>query len=143
MLEEIENFIYNYKNKSIEASEIATFKDIFSKFSQDLINTNYYKEFYENYLNIRGYTYRVDNPSLRLFYTFQEAVYAIDLAKLTKDEEGVKLNSIVYALVINDLIKEYLGEKIDENIKNEAIAFYKKEQLRVSKENQKYHMYQN
>ena len=80
---------------------------------------------------------------MRLFYTFQEAVYSIDLAKLTRDEDGVLLNSIVYTLVLCDCIDEYLGNSIDETIKQKAIEFYKNEQKRVSAENKKYHMYQN
>lgn len=60
-----------------------------------------------------------------------------------RDEESKKLNSIVYALVINDCINNYFDIQMDETFKNEAIEFYKKEQARVSKENAKYHMYQN
>lgn len=143
MIEDITHFIYQYKNKVLEAKEIILLENEFKKFSEEIKKSDYYNKFYDNYLNIKGYTYRLEDSTQRVFYTFQEAIYAIDLAKLTRDEEGILLNSIVYCLVINDGIREYLGEEIDENIKNEAISFYKKEQERVSKENAKYHMYQN
>ena len=37
------------------------------------------KEFEENFLIILGYSYRLEDISQRLFFTFSEAVYAIDL----------------------------------------------------------------
>ena len=143
MLEEITDFIYKYKNQNLESNEIVKLKEQFSNYDNWVKNSDYYKEFYNNYLNIKGYTYRLSDSSQRLFYTFQEAVYAIDLAKLMRDEDAIKLNTIVYTLVVNDCINEYLDINIDEKIKNEALEFYKNEQNRVSKENAKYHMYQN
>lgn len=143
MLENITNFIYKFKNQNLETVDIIKLKDEFNSFANDLKNSEYYKEFYDNYLNIKGYTYRLEDSSQRVFYTFQEALYAIDLAKLMRDEDSIKLNTIIYTLVIADCINEHLGNDINEDIKNEAIAFYKKEQNRVSKENAKYHMYQN
>lgn len=143
MFDEMTQFLYQYKNKQLEANDIARLKDDFDKYKKEIINSEYYDKFYNNYLNIKGYTYRLDDTAMRLFYTFQEAVYSIDLAKLTRDEDGVLLNSIVYILVLCDCIDEYLGNSIDENIKQKAIEFYKNEQKRVSAENKKYHMYQN
>ncbi len=143
MLEEITDFIHKHKNKSLETQDIIKLKDEFSNYANWLKNSDYYKEFYNNYLNIKAYTYRLNDSSQRLFYTFQEAVYAVDLAKLMRDEDSVKLNTIVYALVLNDCINEYLNIDIDEKIKAEALEFYKNEQNRISKENAKYHMYQN
>lgn len=143
MLDKMSEFLYSYKNKNIEAHEISKLESSFKEFSTEIKNSKFYDEFYNNYLNIKGYTYRLNDVNQRLFYTFQEAVYAIDLAKLMRDEASIKLNSIVYILVINDCINEYLGNEIDEELKNKAISFYEKEQLRVSKENKKYHMYQN
>ncbi|PLY09017.1 MAG: hypothetical protein C0626_08345 [Arcobacter sp.] len=143
MFEELTQFLYQYKNKQLEANEISKLKDDFDKYKIDITNSEYFDKYYNNYLNIKGYTYRLDDRAMRLFYTFQEAVYSIDLAKLTRDEDGVLLNSIVYTLVLCDCIDEYLGNSIDETIKQKAIEFYKNEQKRVSAENKKYHMYQN
>ncbi|WP_419764478.1 MAG: hypothetical protein ACNI28_11965 [Arcobacter sp.] len=143
MFEELTQFLYQYKNKQLEANEISKLKDDFDKYKIEITNSEYYDKFYNNYLNIKGYTYRLDDSSMRLFYTFQEAVYSIDLAILTRDEDGVLLNSIVYTLVLCDCIDEYLGNSINEDIKQKAIEFYKNEQKRVSAENKKYHMYQN
>lgn len=143
MFDEITQFLYQYKNKQLEANDIAKLKDEFDKYKINIINSEYFDEYYNNYLNIKGYTYRLDDTTMRLFYTFQEAVYSIDLAKLTRDEEGILLNTAVYVLVICDCIDEYLGNNIDENTKQKAIEFYQNEQKRVSAENKKYHMYQN
>lgn len=143
IFEEITDFIYNFKNKNLEANEIINLKNSFATFEKKIKESEYYSLYYENYLNITGYTFRLEDKSQRVFYTFQEAIYAIDLAKLMRDEESKKLNSIVYALVINDCINNYFDIQMDETFKNEAIEFYKKEQARVSKENAKYHMYQN
>lgn len=102
-----------------------------------------FDDIYNNYLNIRGFTHRLENKEQRLFYTFQEAVYAIDLSKLTRDEAGLEVNSLIYIVVLNDCIAEFLEEDIDNKEQEKAILFYKKEEQRRAKENQKYHMYQN
>ncbi|MFA9374064.1 MAG: hypothetical protein ACERKK_07890 [Poseidonibacter sp.] len=78
-----------------------------------------------------------------MFYTFQEAVYAIDLDKLMRNEDSLKLNSIVYILVLDSIIKEYQTLTINEEEKQKALEVYKKIEERKSKENKKYHMYQN
>lgn len=85
----------------------------------------------------------MDDLKQRLFYTFQEAVYAIDLAKLTRDTAALELNACVYALVLKDTVSEFLNEAIDEEEKQKAIAFYKNLEEQRAKENKKYHMYQN
>ncbi len=143
MFDEITEFLYQYKNKQLEANDIAKLKDELDKYKIEISNSEYFDKYYNNYLNIKGYTYRLDDTAMRLFYTFQEAVYSIDLAKLTRDDEGILLNSLVYTLVLCDCIDEYLGNSIDETLKQKAIEFYKNEQKRVSAENKKYHMYQN
>jgi len=143
LFEELTQFLYQYKNKQLEANEISKLKDDLDKYKVEITNSEYYDKFYDNYLNIKGYTYRLDDSSMRLFYTFQEAIYSIDLAKLTRDEDGILLNTIVYTLVLCDCIDEYLGNSINEDTKQKAIEFYKNEQKRVSAENKKYHMYQN
>ena len=143
MFEEITQFLYQYKNNQLEANEIAKLKDKFEKYKEEIQKSEFFDKFYNNYLNIKGYTYRLDNSSLRLFYTFQEAIYSIDLAKLIRDNDAVLLNTVVYILVLCDCIDEFLGNNIDENIKQNAIEFYQNEQKRVSAENKKYHMYQN
>jgi hypothetical protein len=143
LFDEATQFLYQYKNKQLEAKEVSELKDEFEKYKNEIIKSEYYDKFFDNYLNIKGYTYRLEKSDLRLFYTFQEAIYSIDLAKLTRDEEGILLNTVVYILVIDDCINEYLGNDIDETIKQRAIEFYQNEQKRVSAENKKYHMYQN
>jgi|TARA_R110002050_G_scaffold26062_3_gene69084 hypothetical protein len=143
LFDEATQFLYQYKNKQLEAKDVSELKGDFEKYKNEIIKSEYYDKFFDNYLNIKGYTYRLEKSDLRLFYTFQEAIYSIDLAKLTRDEEGILLNTVVYILVIDDCINEYLGNAIDENIKQRAIEFYQNEQKRVSAENKKYHMYQN
>ncbi len=91
---------------------------------------------------ILGYSYRLEDVKQRLFFTFSEAVYAIDLDKLMKNEDSLKLNSVVYILVLDELIKEYLTNQINEDQKQKALEVYKKIEDRKATENKKYHMYQ-
>lgn len=142
MIEQIAEFFYSYKNNTIEANEIATHQKTLQDFSNQIKNSEFYEQYYNDYLNIKGYTYRLENLSLRLFHTFQEAIYAIDLAKLMRDVDSISQNSVVYALVVSDCISEYLNENIDEELKTKAIEFYKNETQKKNKENQKYHVYQ-
>jgi hypothetical protein len=132
-----------FKHKMPENKEIIEYKNTLKEFAQSVKSSDEYDNIYENFLNIKGFTYRLEDVSQRLFYTFQEAVYAIDLAKLTRDDKALKLNAYVYVLVLHDCIKEFLGEAIDETEKQKAIAFYKSLEEQRAKENRKYHMYQN
>jgi len=143
MIEEISDFIYNFKTKILEANEIASkHAEQINVFTNQIKDKNLHIEFEENFLTILGYSYRLDDVSQRLFYTFQEAVYAIDLDKLMRNEDSLKLNSIVYILVLDEIIKEYKTKEIDEELKQKAKLTYQKIEDRKAKENKKYHMYQ-
>lgn len=143
MIEEISDFIYNFKTKILEANEIASkHAEQINVFTNQIKDENLHIEFEENFLTILGYSYRLDDVSQRLFYTFQEAVYAIDLDKLMRNEDSLKLNSIVYILVLDEIIKEYKTKEIDEELKQKAKLTYQKIEDRKAKENKKYHMYQ-
>ncbi len=140
---DISDYIFSFKNKIMEADDIVNSCAIkFEEFSKSLKEQKLDKEYKENFLTILGYSYRLDKEEQRLFFTFQEAVYAIDLDRLMRDEESMKLNSIVYALVLDTLIKEYVNQDIDEQLKQKAIETYKKIEQRKAKEANKYHKYQ-
>jgi hypothetical protein len=144
MINEISDYLYSFKNKVMEADDIVeTCEDNISKYALELENSALKKEFEENYFTILGYTYRLEDNKQRLFYTFQEAIYAIDLDKLMRNDESLKLNSIVYILVLDSIIKEYKTSIINDVEKKKALKTYKVVQERQAKENQKYHMYQN
>lgn len=66
----------------------------------------------------------------------------MDLDKLMRNDESLKLNCIVYILVLDTLIKEYNTKEINEEQKQKALESYKKIEERKAKENSKYHMYQ-
>ena len=100
------------------------------------------KEFEENFFIILGYSYRLEDIKQRLFFTFSEAVYAVDLDKLMRNEDSLKLNCIVYILVLDVLIKEYNTKEINEDLKQRALQVYKKLEEKKAKENSKYHIYQ-
>lgn len=89
-----------------------------------------------------GYSYRLEDISQRLFFTFSEAIYAIDLDKLMRNDDSLKLNCIVYTLVLDVLIKEYNTKECNEELKQKAKAVYKKVEEKKVKENSKYHIYQ-
>ena len=141
-LEKILTFFIEYKNKEQEVEDIINNKEIIVLYNNAIRNSEYFKEHYTNYLLIKGYTYRLEDVKQRLFYTFREAIYSCDLAKLSKDEEGIKLNSFIYMCIIKDCITELLKEDFNEDEKQEAIVYYDKEQKRKSQEDSKYHMYQ-
>ena len=103
---------------------------------------NFHEEFEENFLTILGYSYRLEDIKQRLFFTFSEAVYAVDLDKLMRNEDSLKLNCIVYTSVLDVLIKEYNTKQIDEELKQKAITVYKIVEDKKVKENSKYHIYQ-
>ncbi len=143
MTNEISSYLYNFKNKVIEAEELASkLNTQIEEFAKELRKEKLDIEFEENFLTILGYSYRLENISQRLFFTFQESVYAIDLDKLMRNEDSERLNSIVYILVLDELIKEFNTSIIDEELKKKALVTYKKIEDRKSSENKKYHMYQ-
>lgn len=61
---------------------------------------------------------------------------------MMRNEDGIKLNSIVYILVLEAILKEYSFNEIDLQQKQKALDNYKKIEEQKSKENKKYHMYQ-
>lgn len=143
LINEISNFIYGFKNKIVEAPQIATkYDEQISLFANELKKLELDKEFEENFLIILGYSYRLEDISQRLFFTFSEAVYAVDLDKLMRNEDSLKLNSIVYILVLETIIKEYKTKEINIEQKQKALEVYKKIEERKAAENKKYHMYQ-
>lgn len=143
MINEISDYLYSFKNKIMEAPTIASDCDeTFSDFQNRLENEVNLEDYEENFLTILGYTYRLDDVSQRLFFTFQEAVYAIDLDRLMRNEDSMKLNSIVYTLVLNVLINEFKTNEVNQDLKQKAIDVYKKIEERKSKEDTKYHKYQ-
>ena len=143
LITEISNFIYSFKNKIVEANEIATkYEEQIVSFANELKKLELNKEFEENFFIILGYSYRLEDISQRLFFTFSEAVYAIDLDKLMRNEDSLKLNSIVYILVLESIIKEFKTKEIDEEQKAKAKEVYKKIEEKKAAENKKYHMYQ-
>ena len=143
LINEISNFIYSFKNKIIEAQQIAAnYDEQILSFANELRKLGLDKEFEENFLVILGYSYRLEDISQRLFFTFSEAVYAIDLDKLMRNEDSLKLNSIVYILVLETIIKEYKTKEINVEQKQKALEVYKKIEEKKAAENKKYHMYQ-
>ena len=144
MINEISDYLYSFKNKTMETEMIVKeCESTIAKYANMLEKESLKVEFEENYLTILGYTYRLEDNKQRLFYTFQEAVYAIDLDKLMRNEDSLKLNSIVYILVLDLIIKEYKSSIVNESEKQKALEIYKIIQNRQAKENSKYHMYQN
>jgi hypothetical protein len=144
MIKEISDYLHSFKNMSLEAAQIEEkCNTIISGYASSLKENGLKKEFEENFYTILGYSYRLDDVKQRLFYTFQEAVYAIDLDKLMRNDDALKLNTIIYTLVLDSIIKEFKSSIVNEEEKKVALETYKKIQDRQAKENSKYHMYQN
>jgi Txe/YoeB family toxin of Txe-Axe toxin-antitoxin module len=126
VIKEISDFLHSFKNKTLEVEDIVKLKEKINQFANDIKVQSFDKEYEENFLTILGYSYRLDNLSQRIFYTFQEAVYAIDLDILMKNEDSKRLNSIVYILVLEQLIKYYETNSEDEELKQKALETYSK-----------------
>ena len=143
LIDEISNFIYSFKNKIIEAEELSIkYSEKIYFYSNKLKEQNLHEEFEDNFYTILGYSYRLEDVKQRLFFTFSEAIYAIDLDKLMKNQDSLKLNSIVYILVLETILKEYLLEEINQEQKDKALEVYKKIEEKRAAENKKYHMHQ-
>lgn len=143
MIKQISDFFYSFKNKLVEAETlINTHSSRIYEFNDYLIKNGFDKEYEENFLTILGYSQRLEDISQRLYFTFQEAVYAIDLDILMKNEDSKRLNSIVYILVLKFLIDEYKGLEINKEFKIKALQTYKQIEESKHKEDKKYHMYQ-
>lgn len=143
MIEEISQFFYSFKTKVVESNTLEKeYANTIFDFAQKIKDEKLDEEFRENFLLILGYTLRLEDISQRLFFTFQEAIYAIDLDFQMRDEESKKLNSIVYILVLEVILKELQTKQVDEVLKQDALEAYKKLEGRKAKENKKYHMYQ-
>lgn len=144
MIEEISEFFYSFKNRVVEADILAKeYSKKIYKFAILIKKQNLDKEYEENFLTILGYTHRLQDIKQRVFFTFQEAVYAIDLDKLMRNEESKKVNSIVYILVLEVILKEFINKEVDEELKAKALETYGKIEEKRAKENKKYHMYQS
>ncbi|RXK07104.1 hypothetical protein [Halarcobacter bivalviorum] len=143
MVEEISQFFYSFKTKVVDSNSIQNeYSNAIFDFAEELKKKKLDEEFRENFLMILGYTLRLEDLSQRLFFTFQEAIYAIDLDFQMRNEDSKKLNSIVYILVLEVILKEIQTKEIDEVLKQEALEAYKKLEEQKAKENKKYHMYQ-
>ncbi|MCK5295161.1 MAG: hypothetical protein KAJ49_10930 [Arcobacteraceae bacterium] len=138
----IKDFLLQFKNQTIEENEIIKHKDIIKEFAQNIRKKDDLKEYYDVFLTTLGYSYRLENAAQRLYYTFGEAVTAMDIANLTKDEKLLEINEYIYSLILDICIDEFLQNNIDEEEKNNAISSYKKLEAQKSKENSKYHTYQ-
>jgi hypothetical protein len=144
MITEISDYLYGFRNKNLEAKVIEkNCKVTIASYANALIENGFKKIYEENFYTILGYSYRLESIEQRLYYTFQEAVYAIDLDKLMSNAESLKVNTIVYTLVLDFILKESESLVFDAEEKKMALAVYKKIQDREAKENSKYHMYQN
>lgn len=61
---------------------------------------------------------------------------------MMRNDAAIKLNSVVYVLVLNSIIKEFISNEINLQEKEKALEVYKKIEEQKAKENKKYHMYQ-
>lgn len=137
------NFLCYFKNKNLSSEDIA--QNCFSKidsFSKEIKQNSLNLQYEDNFFTILGYSYRIDDISQRLYFTFQEAILAVDLEKMMGNNEGIKLNTIVYILVLEVILKEYISNEVDLQQKQKALNSYKKIEEQKAKENKKYHMYQ-
>jgi len=140
-MQNLNKLLLNCKNKNLSENEIIKFKDdisIYSKESRKTISNDNYLLF----LNTLGYAYRLNDSSQRLYYTFNEAVSAVDIANLTNDNVALGNYTYIYSMVLDICISDFLKENINKDEVEKAINQYKKFEEEKSKENKKYHQYQ-
>lgn len=137
----IKEFFLNFKTESIDEKIIVSkYASTINDFDKQISNDEYTNTIEENILIIYGYTFRLEDVNQRLFYTFSEAVNAINMDNLMRNEDGVKLNSYVYIRVIKYILDEINGQ-VNEEYKKKAINTHKDLEAKKAKEN-KYHVYQ-
>ena len=141
-IKQIIEFFIQFKNKSTDENEIVKHASTLKEFANQIKKNKEFEKYQDTFLATLGYAYRLENHAQKLYYTFSEACCSIDMAKLMRDETELEKNSIIYALIIDICIDEFMTNKIDENQKKEAIKVYKILEEQKSSENKKYHMYQ-
>ncbi len=138
----IKDFFLGFKNSTIDEKDIISNEiNTINSFFEEIKNEEYTSSIEKNILTIYGYTFRLNDLNQRLYYTFSEAVNAINMDNLMKNEEGVKLNSYVYLYVIKLLINEIQNDNVDEELILKAKKTYQEMENNKAKEN-KYHVYQ-
>ena len=140
-MQNITDLLLNCKNKNLEESEIVKFKDEISSYAKEA-RKNISAENYILFLNTLGYAYRLKDAAQRLYYTFNEAVSAIDIAMLTNDTLALENYTYIYSLSLDMCILDFSKEEVDQEEIENAILQYKKFEEEKSKENKKYHQYQ-
>lgn len=138
----LKDFYLGFKNQQIDEKEIiSNYKKIIFSFDDEILKDDYAEQIEENILLIYGYTFRLNDNNQRLFYTFSEAVNAINMENLMRNEDGVKLNAYVYTRVLKLILDEIINNNIDKEFKLKAINAHKSLEDAKAKEN-KYHVYQ-
>ena len=138
----IKDFFLGFKNSTIDEKDIISNEiNTINSFFEEIKNEEYTSSIEKNILTIYGYTFRLNDLKQRLYYTFSEAVNAINMDNLMKNEEGVKLNSYVYLYVIKLIINEIQNDNVDEELILKAKKTYQEMENNKAKEN-KYHVYQ-
>ncbi len=138
----IKDFFLGFKNSTIDEKDIISNEiNTINSFFEEIKNEEYTSSIEKNILTIYGYTFRLNDLNQRLYYTFSEAVNAINMDNLMKNEEGVKLNSYVYLYVIKLIINEIQNDNVDEELILKAKKTYQEMENNKAKEN-KYHVYQ-
>jgi Na+/phosphate symporter len=144
MINDISDYLLSFKNKNLEAQDIQeNCNTKITEYANTLKENNLNNHYEENFYAILGYSYRLKEVKQRLFYTFQEAIYAINLDRLMKNDDSSKDNTIVYTLVLDTILQEYTSSIVNHEEKKTALEIYKKIQDKQAKENSKYHVYQN
>ena len=140
-MENILELLLDCKNKNLEETQIKLFENQINSFAataRQSIN----KENYTLFLNTLGYAYRLNDSAQRLYYTFNEAVSAVDIATLTNDAKSLDTYTCIYSLVLDICILDYLKKEVPLDEIEKAISTYKELEKEKSKENKKYHAYQ-
>lgn len=139
LIKELMEFFLKNKFKNLDTNEIVSFK--IDKYLEKIKQLDLKTKYYDNYLIILGYTQRLEKIDQKIYFTFLEAINAIDFAKQTNDKDSIELNCIVYILVMKNLIDEFNGI-INKEEKILAFEKYNKMQEQKNNENKKYYMYQ-
>jgi len=140
-MENILELILDCKNKNLNETQIKLFENQINSFAltaRQSINNEHYTLF----LNTLGYAYRLKDSAQRLYYTFNEAVSAVDIATLTKDVKSLDTYMCIYSMVLDICILDYLKKEVPLDEIEKAISIYKELEKEKSKENKKYHAYQ-
>lgn len=135
------HFLLQFANQRLSLEEIQARKEQLQSLSLLCQKEQDFKDNYEEFLHLLGHAYRFEKLSESVLFSFEEAVQACYLAKLSQEKIQAQKLANLYAPLLAFLLAELSQESIDENLKQKALTLYKKKVQAQNHLTKKYSMY--